>query len=301
MQDLLRKIEANAVARLSLPPGRLATQEVARYKAFVKVERNRMKMIHRAGGCGLEVCRERAAILDVLLRYLWEAAKSSLSEQAQKEFPSLALVAIGGYGRAELNPHSDIDFMFLHDRQIAGSRPLPHLSKLIDGVLYPLWDIGLKVGHSVRTIEDAVKVANSDMQSKTSMIEARLLTGDEGLFKKFEKTIVAKCVAGHEEEYIAMRVEDQNVRRNKFGNSACMQEPNVKNGCGGLRDYQNLLWMTFFKYRTRSLKDLEAHEFISESERKQLRTAYDFLLRVRTEMHYHVNRAMDVLSKNLQP
>ena len=89
-------------------------------------------------------------MLDALLQHLWESAKSSLSAQAQKEFPPLALVAIGGYGRAELNPHSDIDFMFLHDGQIAANKPLPYLSKLIDGVLYPLWDIGLKVGHSVR-------------------------------------------------------------------------------------------------------------------------------------------------------
>ena len=301
MQELLRKIEADAATRLTLPPGRLATQELPRYKAFLKVETHRLKMLHRAGGGGLQVCRGRAAILDVLLRYLWDAAKSTLSEQAQREFPALALIAIGGYGRAELNPHSDIDFMFLHDRQIAANRPLPHLSKIIDGILYPLWDIGLKVGHSVRTVEDCVKVANSDMQSKTSLIEARLITGDEALFKKFQKTLLAKCVRGYEEEYIAMRIEDQNARRTKFGNSACMQEPNLKNGCGGLRDYQNLLWMAFFKYNTRSLKELQTHELITEGERKQLETAYDFLLWVRTEMHYHVNRAMDVLGKSLQP
>ena len=79
-------------------------------------------MVHRAGGGGREICRARAAMLDVLLRYLWNAAKASLSAQAQKEFPPLALVAIGGYGRAELNPHSDIDFMFLHDGQVAGGQ-----------------------------------------------------------------------------------------------------------------------------------------------------------------------------------
>ena len=302
MQELLAKIEANAAARLPLPPGREATQELARYKAFLKVETHRLKLFHRAGAGGLDVCTARALMIDLLLRHLWEAAKGALSEQARKEFPPLALVAIGGYGRAELNSHSDIDFMFLHNGQVvAGSRPLAHLSKMIDGILYPLWDIGLKVGHSVRSIEDCVKVANSDMQSKTSLIEARLIVGDEALFKKFQKTVAAKCVHDFEGQYIAARVEDQKARRTKFGNSACMQEPNIKNGCGGLRDFQNLLWMAFFKYRTRSLRELQQHELVTDVEREQLEAAYAFLLRVRTELHYHVNRAMDVLSKNLQP
>jgi [protein-PII] uridylyltransferase len=302
MQELLEKIEASAAARLALPPGRQAAQELPRYKAFLKVETHRLKLRHRAGTGGLEICQARAVILDALLRHLWEAAKAGLSEQALKEFPKLALVAIGGYGRAELNPHSDIDFMFLHSRQVtAGARPLPYLSRILDGLLYPLWDIGLKIGHSVRSIEDCVQVANSDMQSKTSLIEARLIAGDEELFKRFQKTLVSKCVAGCEQEYIMMRLADQAARRAKFGNSACMQEPNLKNGCGGLRDYQNLLWMAFFKHRTRSLKELQAHDLIGESERKQLEAAYDFLLRTRTEMHYHLNRAMDVLGKNLQP
>ncbi len=301
MQELIKKIETDAAVRLLLPPGRLATQELPRYKAFLKVETHRLKMQHRAGGGGLEICRARAAILDVLLRYLWQAAKDTFSVENQKAFPSLALVGIGGYGRAELNPHSDVDFMFLHDKQVAASRPTPHLARIIDGLLYPLWDIGLKVGYSVRTVDECVKVANSDMQSKTSLIEARLIIGDEALFRRFQKTLEAKCVSGHEDEYIRMRLADQAARRNKFGNSASMQEPNIKNGCGGLRDYQNLLWMAFFKYRTRSLKDLQAHELIAETEPKQLEAAYDFLLRVRTEMHYHVNRAMDVLGKSLQP
>jgi [protein-PII] uridylyltransferase len=257
MPTLLEKMEANAATRLSLPPGTAPAQELTRYKNFLKVESHRLKILHRAGAGGREICRGRAALMDLLLWYLWNAARSGLSAQAQKEFPPLALIAIGGYGRAELNPHSDIDFMFLHDGQVvAGSKPLPCLSKLMDGILYPLWDMGFKVGHSVRTIADCVQVANKDMQSKTALIEARLITGDAKLFDKLQKTVVAKCLTGHEAEYIAARLQDQASRHEKFGNSATMQEPNIKNGCGGLRDFQNLHWLAFVKYRTRSLEEM---------------------------------------------
>ena len=301
MQDLIRKIELNAQELLPAPTGSDAAEKLARYKGFLKVETHRLKIEHRGGAGGREICRARATILDELLRHLWASACASLSPQAQKEFPPIALVAIGGYGRAELNPHSDIDFMFLHDGQVAVGRPLPHLSRLIDGVLYPLWDTGLKVGHAVRSLDECVKIANADMQSKTSLIEARLIVGNEALFKKLQKVVVAKCVTGFVEKYIAARVEDQASRHAKYGNSACMQEPNIKNGCGGLRDFQNLIWMAFFKYRTRSLAELQAREFVTEAERKSLEAAYDFLLRVRTELHYEVPRPLDVLGKNLQP
>ena len=302
MQELLNKIEASAAKRLALPPGRLPAQELERYKDFLKVETHRLKLLHRAGAGGREICLARAAILDLVLRHFWDSAKASLSDLAQKEFPPLTLVATGGYGRAELNPHSDIDFMLLHSGQVSKSgKPLPYLARLLDGILYPLWDLGLKVGPTVRSIEDCVDVANSDMQTKTSLIESRRVTGDDVLYRKFQRTIITKCVEGHEAEYIGMRLEDQATRRAKFGNSASMQEPNLKSGCGGLRDFQNLLWMTFFKYRTRSLADLQEREFVSAQERQELEEAYDFLLRVRTDMHYHTNRATDVLGKNLQP
>lgn len=300
MQDLIRKIQADAAARLQLPPNSAAADNLARYKAFLRVQTHRLKILHRGGAGGLKICRGRAAVLDALLEHLWQTARATLSAQAQREFPPLALVAIGGYGRAELNPFSDIDFMFLHDGQVAAGKPLPYLSRLIDGVLYPLWDIGLKVGHSVRSIDDCIKVANADMQSKTSLIESRLIVGDEKLFARFQKAIVAKCVEGFEDRYIATRLEDQQARREKFGNSATMQEPNIKNGCGGLRDYQNLLWMAFFKYRARSPEELK-DQYVSEAESRQLGAAYDFLLRTRTELHYQINRPMDILGKNLQP
>lgn len=301
VQVLLNKITSTAEKQLALPDGKKPGDEIARYKRWLKQESHRLKIEHRGGADGLTVCRARAYVMDLLLQHFWDAAKSNLSAQAQREFPRLALVAIGGYGRAELSPHSDIDFMFLHNRSVVASGIAhPYLAKMIDGVLYPLWDLGLKVGHSVRNVADCVTAAG-DNQTRTSFIESRLIAGDSRLFDKFQTTVINKCVVGHEEEYVRLRLEDQENRRSKFGDSACMQEPNIKNGCGGLRDFQNLLWMSFFKYRTRSLQDLVDKDFLSTAERKQLKQAYDYLLRVRTEMHYLTNRCTDVLSKAIQP
>ncbi len=302
MATLVEKMEANAAARLTLPPGRLPAMELARYKGFLKVETHRLKILHRGGGGGLEICRGRAALIDVLLRSLWDAVRNNLSAEAQRKLAPIAVVAIGGYGRAELCPHSDIDFMFLHEGQVvSGNKPLPVLSRMIDGILYPLWDIGLKVGYSVRDVDECVRAAQDDMQSKTSLIESRLVAGGPALFKSLQKAVLHRCVEGYEDKYIAARLQDQAVRHAKFGNSPTMQEPNIKNGCGGLRDHQNLLWMSYFKYRTRTLAEMQQQDLISESERKQLEAAYDWLLRVRNELHYQANRPVDVLAKNIQP
>jgi [protein-PII] uridylyltransferase len=299
---LLEKIEANAAARLVLPAGAMPMQELARYKRFLKVETHRLKIMHRGGASGLEICRARAAILDLLLGYILEGIKKSSPVLASGPMPAITLVAIGGYGRAELNPQSDIDIMFLHDGSLlVNGKAHPALSAFVDGLLYTLWDLGFKVGHSVRSVEDCVKVANDDMQSKTSLIEARRILGDEALFNRFNKTLLAQCVRGYENEYIQARLQDQEARRVKYGNSALMQEPNIKNGCGGLRDYQNLFWMSFFKDRVRTLGELEKLGVISPSDRKQLESAYDFLLRTRNELHYFTDRAVDVLSKSVQP
>jgi [protein-PII] uridylyltransferase len=302
MLTLLEKIEASASARLALPAKARPRQELARYRNFLKVETHRLKILHRAGADGREICRARSAIMDLVLRSIVQGVQQASPEWAGPTAPVLTLVAIGGYGRAELNPHSDIDIMFLHENgMVSEGKARPALAELVDGTLYTLWDLGLTIGHSVRSVDDCVKVANNDMQSKTSLIEARRITGDEALFDRFNRTVTAECVTDHESEYIQMRLEDQATRRSKYGNSAFMQEPNVKNGCGGLRDYQNLLWMAYFKYRTRTLADLELREMISASERKQLDRAYGFLLRVRNELHYYLDRPSEVLGRSLQP
>jgi [protein-PII] uridylyltransferase len=299
VKSLLAKIEANAERRLTLPPGRKPAEELARYRGFLKEESARLKMLHRGGEGGLAVCRARAAVMDVLIRHIFAALKSAFPAPGKP--PRIALVAYGGYGRAELNPCSDVDLMFLHDS--GGLRGKPHatLGEWTSGLLYTLWDLGLKVGHSVRTVDDCIKVANTDMQSKTSLLESRLIDGDAALLAELERKFVAKCVRGHEDEYLAQRLADQGQRRTKHGNSAAMQEPNIKNGCGGLRDFQNLLWMVFFKLGIRTLAELQTAGQIDGPERKQLVAAYDFLLRTRNELHYTAGSAVDVLAANVKP
>ena len=307
MQDLLKKIESDAAAQLAISPER-NSPDLSRLRGFLKRETHRLKLAHRAGAGGLEICRAHSAILDNIILHLWGVALNSLSAQARREFPPISVVALGGYGRGELNPQSDVDLMFLHEGQVAAHRTkaLPILEKVMNGVWLPLFDLGIKPGHSVRTIAECVETANdrSDVRSvetRTSFIEARHIVGDDRLFERFQQTILARCVKGYEDKYVAARMKDQAERRAKYGNSACMQEPNLKNGCGGLRDFQNLLWMTWFKYRARALRELRQRDFVTERERKQLEAAYDYLLRVRTELHYHVNRPLDTLTKNLQP
>ena len=256
MRTLLAKIEAEAAARLPLPPGRTLEQEKARYRQFLKVESHRLKILHRGGGSGREACQGRAAMMDEVLRHLMESIHLEAGLESQRRAPFVTLVALGGYGRGELNPCSDIDFMLLHTGEGSSGPGRTYVAKIIDKLVPMLWDVQLKPGHSVRSVTDCVDIANKDMQSKTSLIEARPIWGNSELFRIFQETVTRKCVDGSEDEYIAARVQDQATRHAKHGNSATMQEPNVKNGCGGLRDYQNLLWMAFFKYRTRTTAEL---------------------------------------------
>ncbi len=210
----------------------------------------------------------------------------------------LSLVAIGGYGRDELNPFSDVDIMFLHASK-AKEAPAS-LNEVVQKILYMLWDIGFKVGHSTRSIAGAVKQANIDMLSKTSLLESRHVAGSHELFAEFRQEFVKKCVHGHEKEYLLQRAQNQHERHAKLGGSVYMQEPNVKNGCGGMRDYQNLLWISFFREGISTTTDLVQKKLLPEVERRRLDRAYDFLLRVRTELHYLNKRGTDVLSLGFQ-
>lgn len=293
------KVLAHAEQQLAVQGKESAAELLALYKRFLKIENHRLRLRHYAGGSGSEIAEQRASLVDIVLRHLFDAAVA----KAPPDGPApgargLSLVAIGGFGRGELNPFSDVDIMFLHASSMR--EVTPQWNEIIQLILYMLWDIGFKVGHSTRSIAGAVKQANIDMLSKTSLLEARHVAGDKKLFDQFKAAFEKKCVRGFEDQYIADRVANQAERHAKFGGTVYMQEPNVKNGCGSLRDYQNLTWISYFKQGVMSTAELVGKKLLQESERRRLDRAYDFLLRVRTELHYLNKRATDVLSMPFQ-
>ncbi len=293
----LEQVLAHAENQLAATGAQRPTEVLPLYKKFLKVEEHRLRLKHQAGHGGREICTHRADLVDVLLRYVFGAASTATRPEEASDGP-LALIALGGYGRGELNPFSDIDVMLLH-RQ--GARKIsPHIEEMVEQVLYLLWDSGFKVGHSTRSIKEAIAQANRDMLTKTAMLESRFLTGDVELAREFREQFRSKCVQGHEREYVEMRMQDQVARHKKFGDSVYLQEPHVKSGCGGLRDYQNLLWMTYFKEGSLSTNQLVGKDWLSETDQRRIERAYDFLLRLRTDLHYATGRATDILHLNLQ-
>ncbi|HEY2615676.1 MAG TPA: DUF294 nucleotidyltransferase-like domain-containing protein, partial [Chthoniobacterales bacterium] len=239
----LEKVLAHADRELASASARQPTAVLPLYKKFLKIEEHRLRLRHQSGGGGREICALRVELVDVLLRHVFTAAAEFARHQKKFTPTPLTVIALGGYGRGELNPYSDVDLMFLHD----GKTVSPYAAQVAEQILYLLWDIGFKVGHSTRSIPEAISLANTDMLTKTAMLESRQLAGDPALANHFRAQFRARCVRGHEREYVELRMHDQAARHAKFGDSVYVQEPNLKSGCGGLRDYQNLLWMTFFK------------------------------------------------------
>ena len=296
MSRHLEQVLAHAANRLAATGGTRPTEVLPLYKKFLKVEEHRLRLKHQAGGGGREICARRSELVDVLLQYVFGAAATATRKGAGAA--PLALIALGGYGRGELNPFSDIDVMLLHRE---GTRKIsPQIEEMVEQVLYLLWDSGFKVGHSTRSIKEAIAQANQDMLTKTAMLEARFLAGDADLAEEFRQQFRFKCVEGYEREYVEMRMQDQVARHKKYGESVYLQEPHLKSGCGGLRDYQNLLWMTYFKEGALSTNQLVGKDWLSETDQGRIERAYDFLLRLRTDLHYATRRATDVLHLNLQ-
>lgn len=298
---LFRRLRKHAQKRLVFDPGVPRSKQLPAYKRFVELENKMLTRYHRKGDPGLRVCQARAAMIDVVIENLFLAALDLYATEAGAPPCKLAILATGGYGRRELNPHSDIDVMFLYPQRASGKAFKRFQEVIAEEVLYPLWDLGLKVGHASRNAREAIEEASREIQSKNAILESRMICGSEPLYRDLHKRFLNFCHKESPRSYIAQRLSDEAERHAKAGNTVFLQEPDVKNGVGGLRDFQNILWMANIKFGYTSFRDIERAKLLRPDERTAMERAYDFLLRTRTEVHLQNRRPTDQLSLEQQP
>lgn len=278
-----------------------AAERLAAAKAYLKSELTALRILHNAGATGLTVARARSASIDELLRTLFDHAVASFTRTHGPLPMPVALLALGGYGRGELAPWSDIDVMFLFPAKTKPAAAKPLQEHLTQEILYLLWDCGLKVGHSTRTLDEVFVEARKDIQTKTALLEARGIAGSTALADTFTQTYRNFYTNEDPKAYILSRLDDQANRRAKFANTVFNQEPDVKNGVGGLRDFHNTVWMARVKLGITTLSDLSAQSYLKPADVEAAQKAYEFLLRVRNELHFLSPRPTDTLALDTQP
>lgn len=242
--------------------------------------------------CARNLCRAEDEIISAVYQF---ATKYVYPAKKGDEVEVIALAAVGGYGRATLAPGSDIDLLFILPRQ-----QTPRGEQITEYVLYMLWDLGQKVGHAVRSLDECLKMAKSDMTVRTATLEARFLTGDKALFETMIERFENEVVAGSGAEFIAAKMAERDERHDAIGNTRYVVEPNVKDGKGGLRDLNTLYWIGKYFYRVKSSQELVEAGVYAAEELRVFEKAEDFLWAVRCHLHFITGRADDKLSFEVQ-
>ncbi|MDX1780624.1 MAG: [protein-PII] uridylyltransferase [Thalassovita sp.] len=207
----------------------------------------------------------------------------------------LSLVAVGGYGRGEMAPHSDVDLLFLTPTKITD-----WAEKVIESMLYILWDLRLKVGHASRTVRDCLKLGREDFTIRTALLEHRFLAGDEALAKELAKRLSSDLFRNTAAEFIEAKLEERDQRHERQGGQRYVVEPNVKEGKGGLRDLQSLFWIAKYLHGVQEVGELAKLDVFTEEEFKTFMKAENFLWAVRCHLHLLTGRAADQLTFDLQ-
>ncbi len=208
----------------------------------------------------------------------------------------MAVVAVGGYGRGEMFPHSDIDLLFLMPK-----RHDPKLEKAVEFMLYLLWDLGLKVGHSTRSVAECIKQGRADITIRTALLEARWLWGDQDLFQDLMARYRSDIVPGTQEQFVEAKLAERNDRHAKLGEPRYVLEPNIKDGKGGLRDLHTLYWIAKYLYGVGDVAELVALGHLSADTAQRFDKAQQFLWTLRCHLHFIAGRMDDRLTFELQP
>lgn len=244
------------------------------------------------GASGVEIAAAQTDLVDELIIGCYRnAVRQGDAALTAAALQQCCLIALGGYGRREMAPYSDVDLMVLYRPEVAKAMP-----SFARQMLHPLWDIGFQVGHSVRTIQDCVALGLTDATVRTSMMEARFLTGNHRLFQEFHSVFQRKVVTANVDKYLDLKLEERRREYEKFGETVYLLEPNVKKSKGGLRDLHLLQWAGLARYQAPTIRELSDRGILSRQDYAKVIAAREFLLRVRALLHVHAGAAQEILS-----
>ena len=243
-----------------------------------------------AGAPGSAAAAVHSGLIDGVIGALYDLAVGD------REKGPLAVVAVGGYGRGELAPFSDVDLLFL-----LRAKPTAASQRMVEFMLYMLWDFGLKVGHATRTIDQCLADAGADMTIRTTLLEARPVAGDEVLAATLRQRFRAELVDGTAADFVRAKLGERNERHERMGDSRYVLEPNIKDGKGGLRDLHTLYWIAKYLYHLDDVADLVARNVLTAEEHGKFAKAAEFLWTLRFELHYMAGRPEERMTFDVQP
>ena len=251
----------------------------------------------RGGGKGPELAAANSYLVDKIIAVVFEYVDGSVFPAGSPtSADKLALIAVGGYGREEMAPFSDVDVSFLHPWKLT-----PRAEQVIEYLLYMFWDLGFSVGYSTRSIDESIARAKKDATICTSLLEARFLCGDQVLFLQLQNRFKSEVIAGGRSDFLAAKLAERDTRHALMGDSRYVVEPNIKDGKGGLRDLHTLFWIARYLYNIVRIDDMAKSGVLRPEEIKIFRRAHTFLWTVRFHLHYSAGRAEERLTFDQQP
>jgi len=290
LTDMVKKSDGNGADFA------VRSKVLAELKQAMKDGRDTVRAQFEEDGHG-KVCAQRLSHLqDELIRViydfaLWHVYRVTNPSAGER----MSVVAVGGYGRGTLAPGSDVDLLF-----VLPYKQTPWGEQVVEYILYLLWDLGLKVGHATRNIDECIRLSKSDMTIRTAILESRHIWGDAELFEDLVRRFDEEVVAGTSSEFIEAKLEERDQRHDRQGASRYLVEPNIKEGKGGLRDLNTLFWIAKYHYRVRRQKELVKLGVLSRAEYNRMVKSEDFLWAVRCHLHFLTGRAEERLSFDVQ-
>jgi [protein-PII] uridylyltransferase len=258
--------------------------------------REEIEQRFEAGGSAAYCVAEQCFLVDQLIRALFDFVTEHIYPLANPTSGErMAIVAVGGYGRGEMAPYSDVDLLFLLPYKLT-----PHSEQVVEYLLYLLWDLRLKVGHATRSVDDCLRYAKGDLTIRTALLEARYVWGEQALFAELKSRFDSEIVRGTAAQFVEAKLAERDARHLRVGDSRYQLEPNLKEGKGGLRDLHTLFWLAKYIYRIDDVAKLVELKVLSAEESQRFARAQEFLWKVRCHLHYIAGRAEERLTFDVQ-